>query len=59
MNRKLTGNWYLKKKLFGHVVMVQTKQESLCQFDLSKDPRLTKWEKAKPTDLMELGIKCG
>lgn len=56
--RKLTGKWYLKKKLFGFNVMVETIQTTTCKFDLSTSPEFTCWEKAKDNDLVELNIMC-
>ena len=55
-SRRLTGNWYLKKNLFGLVVMVETIQTTTCKFDFSTSPEFTIWEKAKEKDYMELGI---
>jgi hypothetical protein len=57
-SRRLTGKWYLKKQLFGFVVMVETIQTNTCEFDFSTSPEFTKWEKAKESDLIELGINC-
>jgi hypothetical protein len=56
--RKLTGKWYLKKRIFGFCVMVETIQTTTCEFDFSTSPEITRWEKAKETDLVELGINC-
>jgi hypothetical protein len=58
MSRRLTGKWYLKKKLFGFVVMVETIQTTTCEFDFSTSPEFTRWEKAKESDFVELGINC-
>lgn len=56
--RTLTGRWFLKKKLFGFVVMVETIQTTTSQFDFSTSPEFKRWEKAKESDFIELGIKC-
>lgn len=58
MSRRLTGKWYLKKKLFGFFVMVETIQTTICEFDFSTSPEFTRWEKAKESDFVELGINC-
>ena len=55
-SRRLTGKWYLKKKLFGFVVMVETIQTTTCEFDFSTSPEFKRWEKAKESDFIELGI---
>ena len=56
--RKLTGRWFLKKKLFGYSIIVETIQTYTSNYDLgvSESPEFTVWEKAKPKDLIELGI---
>lgn len=54
--RRLTGKWYLKKKLFGFVVMVETVQRTTCEFDFSTSQEFTRWEKAKESDFIELCI---
>lgn len=56
--RTLTGKWYLKKRLFGFVVMVQIIETVNCYYDFSESPEFIKWEKASETDLIDLGIKC-
>lgn len=55
--RKLTGNWYLKKKWFGYIIMVeiQTRVENFFP-DRSEGPEYTQWVKAKDKDLFELKI---
>jgi hypothetical protein len=55
-SRKLTGKWYLKKKLLGFVVMVETIQTKTNLYDGSTSPQFTKWEKAKEYDFVELNI---
>lgn len=55
-SRKLTGKWYIKKKLFGFVVMVETIQTTYSVYDGSTSPEFTKWETAKGYDLVELNI---
>ena len=55
--RKLTGKWYLKKRLFGYVVMIETKQKTFCDLDFSISPEFTIWEKANKSDLKQLNIK--
>ena len=55
-NRILTGNWYLKKKWFGYIVMVETIQTTTCEFDFSISPETTIWEKATKKDIIKLRI---
>lgn len=51
MKRILTGRWYIKRKLFGFVIMVQVKYDSFY-------PEIpTKYEKATKDDLAALNIK--
>lgn len=57
-SRRLTGKWYLKKKFFGFVVMVETIQTTTSKFDFSTSPEFIRWEKAKEIDFIELGINC-
>lgn len=54
---KLTGNWYIKKKLFGFNIIVEI------QYDIMDDcpytfhwQTLKKYRVAKPSDLIELKI---
>lgn len=56
MTRTLTGNWCLKKRLFGFSVMVETIQTTTCEFDFSESPEFIRWEKAKDEDLVNLKI---
>jgi hypothetical protein len=56
MSRELTGKWYLKKKFFGVVVMVETIQTTISEYDFSVSPEFKIWEKGKDSDLIELGI---
>lgn len=56
--RKLTGEWYLKKKWFGYVVMVQCVKTEECPDSLDQSPEYKIWEKARPSDLYELDIRC-
>ena len=55
-HRKLTGRWYLKKKLFGYYIMVETIQTTTCISDFSVSPEFIRWEKAKDRDFIDLGI---
>lgn len=55
-SRKLTGKWYLKKKLLGFVVMVETIQTTTSAYDGSNSPQFTTWEKAKEHDFVTLNI---
>lgn len=55
--RTLTGEWFLKKRLFGYTVMVETRQSYLCEEDQTFSPEFTVWERAKAQDLIELNIK--
>lgn len=55
--RKLTGNWYIKKTLFGFKIMVETIQQSTCSFSFDLSPEFKKWEKAKDEDILKLNIK--
>ena len=55
-SRKITGKWYLKKQLFGFVVMVETIRTTTCEFDFTTSPEFTRWEKAKESDFIALGI---
>jgi hypothetical protein len=57
-SRRLTGKWYLHKKRFGFVVMVETVQTLTCPHDFSESPEFIRWEEAKPEDFAELGIQC-
>lgn len=57
INRKLTGNWYLKKTLFGYKVMVEITFNNECSYDLSISPEITKYVKAELEDLLILNIK--
>ena len=54
--RKLTGRWFLRKKLFGFKVMVETIQTKTSPYDLSESPEFIKWEKAKEEDFLDLKI---
>jgi hypothetical protein len=57
--RILTGKWYLKRKWFGYVVMVELEITNICEDDFTSDPTYYRYEKAKTEDLIELGIKIG
>lgn len=50
MNRVLTGNWYIRKKLFGFKIMVEVKYQAFYP-DIP-----LQYEKAKPEDLKRLNI---
>lgn len=55
--RLLTGNWYLKRRFFGFIVMVECIRTSTCPYTLSTSPEFICWEKAKDEDLIILNIK--
>ena len=61
--RNLTGNWYLKKNIFGrYSVMVEVEVEKWDDTSYgngggSYAPLQIYYEKAKPEDLIELEIK--
>lgn len=55
--RNLTGNWYLKKTLFGNYkVMVEVKKTYIDENDFSFSPSYTMYEKATNVDIILLGI---
>lgn len=62
--RKLTGNWYLsKRKWGGYNVMVQVEIERWDESGYGNGgggyaPKKIEYQKAKQTDLLELGINC-
>lgn len=51
MERKLTGKWYIKRKLFGFKIMVEV------QYITFYPPLPLKYEIASENDLAELNIK--
>ena len=53
----LTGNWYIKKKLFGFKIMVEIEYELMddCPYTFTWH-RVKKFRVAKPGDLIELKI---
>jgi hypothetical protein len=55
-SRRLTGKWYLRKRWFGLVMMVEVVRVRSCPDDVSFDPEVTMWEKAEPCDFAELGV---
>ena len=63
--RVLTGKWYLaKRKLGGYNVMVQVEIERWDDPSYGNgggvyEPKKIEYQKATPTDLIELGIVCG
>jgi len=54
--RKLTGNWYLQKGFWGYKVMVEVIKTDTCMEDFSQSPEYTVYEKARPSDFIELKI---
>lgn len=54
--RELTGEWYLKKGLFGYQIMVEVEITSKCSYDYSGDMEYRRFEKATDADIIELGI---
>ena len=63
MNRRaLTGKWYLEKRIFGGLkVMVQVEVEDWCDPSYGNGggcyaPKRIEFQKAKPSDLVELNI---
>lgn len=58
--RKLTGKWYLKKRLFGYSVIVEVNVGYLADGTSDKggyEYRIrTEYQKASSLDLVELGI---
>lgn len=59
MWRELTGKWYLKRSLFGYKVMVEIFWQRECEYTFDKSPVIKTYVKAKPEDLVKLGIVCG
>ena len=57
VNKQLIGNWYIKKKLFGFDVMVEATYQTVCDFDFSFSPTITKYIKATEDDLFKLNIR--
>ena len=57
-SRELTGRWYLKRRIFGFDVMVETKNTSISTEDFKVSPEYILWEKATDGDLIELKIIC-
>lgn len=55
--RQLTGEWYLKKGLFGYQIMVEVNRADTCEFDFSRGPEYKTFEKATDSDIVELGIQ--
>ena len=63
--RELTGKWYLSKRTFGGFdVMVQVEIERWDDPSYGNGgggyaPKRIEYQKARQTDLLELGINCG
>jgi hypothetical protein len=63
--RELTGKWFLSKRIFGGFdVMVQVKIERWSDESFGNGgggyaPERTEYQKAKKSDLVELGVNCG
>lgn len=58
--RKLTGNWFLRKRFFGgYRVFVEAEIINFNDEDFSPDPPIKTWDEASVFDLFELGIKIG
>jgi hypothetical protein len=55
--RRLTGKYRLRKKLFGYKVMVEA-YITVCDFAGDQSPDRKVWKKAKVEDLIELGLNC-
>jgi hypothetical protein len=55
-SEQLTGNWYLKRTLYGWKVMVEVQQLIMCRIDMSIDPPCNFYRKATITDLQKLKI---
>jgi len=54
--RELTGNWYLKKGLFGYKIMVEVKVKTTCPYTCDLSPEFKEYQKATDKDLIELKI---
>lgn len=51
--RKLTGKWYIQNQLIGYSIMVEVNVTYL-DADGLESPLRTHYEKARPSDLLEL-----
>lgn len=49
--QKLTGKWYLRKTIFGYVLMVETVQSP------GNGKEVLRWKKARQIYLVQLGFK--
>ena len=56
-DRKLTGNWYIKKTLFGFKIMVEVIKQKYSEYDYSFDYDYLVYEKATTSEIRKLGIK--
>jgi hypothetical protein len=56
INRELTGNYYLKRYLFGYKVYVEIIYNIEEPYDLSISPDIKTYVKAKREDLLKLKI---
>lgn len=55
--RELTGRWYLKKKMFRYILMVEVNKRTECPITFDKSPKFTCWEKARESDFIDLNIQ--
>lgn len=53
--RKLTGKWYIQNQLIGYSIMVEV-NVTYYDFYGTESPEYTHYEKARPSDLLELQI---
>lgn len=58
--RKLTGKWFLKKKLFNYCIMVETEiqksSDTLRNTNGNAVLKYKNYEKARDEDILQLGI---
>lgn len=57
INRELTGNWYLKRHLFGYTVFVEIIYNTEEPYTLTISPDYKCYVKAEREDLLTLKIK--
>ena len=57
VNRRLTGKFRMRKKLFGYEVMVEV-YKTVCDFTGDESPDIKVWKKARVEDMIELGVNC-
>lgn len=56
LSEQLTGNWYLKKTLFGWLVKVEVEQLTMNNIDFSVDPAFRFYRNANESELKKLKI---